>query len=179
MAQLTSTQVQDLLGKGELAGDWVLDQSKSSVLLKTRHTWGLLPLNAAFGEYGGHGTITAEGGVTGVFTVKASSLNTRNPQRDKHLRSADFFDVANHENFTFTVDSVTPNGKGVQVAGNLTIRDTTRPVSFDATVDGGDGEATLDAEVPVNRADYGLTWNKLGIAPMQNTIVIHAVFVRQ
>ena len=179
MAELTSAQVQDLLGKGELAGDWVLDPAKSSVLLKTRHTWGLLPLNAAFGEYNGNGTITAAGEVSGVFTVKASSLNTRNPQRDKHLRSADFFDVANHENFTFTVDSVTPTGKGAQVTGSLTVRDTTRPVSFDAQVQSSGGEATLDAEVPVNRADYGLTWNKLGIAPMQNTIVIHAVFVRQ
>ena len=179
MAELTSTQVQDLLGKGELAGNWVLDPAKSSVLLKTRHTWGLLPLNAAFGEYNGNGTITAAGEVSGVFTVKAGSLNTRNPQRDRHLRSADFFDVANHTDFTFTVDSVTPADAGVRVTGSLTIRDTTRPVSFDAQVEASGAEAILDAEVPVNRADYGLTWNKLGIAPMQNTIVIHAVFVRQ
>lgn len=178
MTELTSTQVRDLLGKGELAGDWALDQGKSSVRLKTRHTWGLLPLTGVFGEFDGHGTITPQGDVTGVFTVKTSSLSTKNPQRDRHLRSAAFFDAANHENFTFTVDSVTPEDAGVRVTGSLTVRDTTRPVSFDATVDGGDGEATLDAEVPVNRADYGLTWNKLGIAPMQNTIVIHAVFVR-
>jgi len=74
---------------------------------------------------------------------------------------------------------VTPADAGVRVTGSLTIRDTTRPVSFDARVESSDGEAMLDAEVPVNRADYGLTWNKLGIAPMRNTIVIHAVFVRQ
>jgi polyisoprenoid-binding protein YceI len=65
------------------------------------------------------------------------------------------------------------------VTGSLTVRGRTRPVSFDATVASVEGEVWLDGEVPVNRADFGLTWNMMGIASMDNTIVVHAVFTRE
>jgi polyisoprenoid-binding protein YceI len=65
------------------------------------------------------------------------------------------------------------------VARGLTVRGTTRPVSFGASVSGDDGEVTLDAEVPVNRADYGLTFNQLDMMGMKSAITIHAVFTRQ
>jgi polyisoprenoid-binding protein YceI len=86
--------------------------------------------------------------------------------------------VANHPDFTYTVDSVRPAGDGVRVEGRLTVRDQTRPAGFDATVTTAGDEVTLDGQLPVNRADYGLTWNMIGIASMHNTIVIHAVFTR-
>ena len=54
----------------------------------------------------------------------------------------------------------------------------TSPVSLDAKVTIGEGEVTLDGEIPVNRADYGITWNFVGIAAMHSTIAIHAVFTR-
>ena len=66
------------------------------------------------------------------------------------------------------------------MTGALTVRDRTRPLSFDAAASvPGDGEIWLDAEVHINRADFGLTWNQMGIAPMNNTLTIHAVFTRQ
>jgi polyisoprenoid-binding protein YceI len=176
---MTTPAVGDLLRDGELAGSWTLDAGKSSVQLRTRHTWGLLQLVGAFTEFSGSGTIEKDGTMSGVFTVKAASVETRNPRRDKHLRSADFFDVANHPDFTYTVASVAPASEGVHVTGNLAIRETTREVDFDAKVTATGREVTLEAEIPVNRSDYGMTWNMLGIAPMQNTIVIHAVFARQ
>jgi len=52
-------------------------------------------------------------------------------------------------------------------------------MSFDAKVSSPDGEAWLDGEVQVNRADFGLTWNQLGMVSMHNTITFHAVFTRQ
>ena len=52
-------------------------------------------------------------------------------------------------------------------------------MSFDAQVSAADGEVWLDAEVSFNRADFGMTWNMLGIAPLNSTIVVHAVFTRQ
>jgi polyisoprenoid-binding protein YceI len=73
---------------------------------------------------------------------------------------------------------VQPAGEGVQVTGSLTVRGRTLPLSFDATVSVTDGEVRLDAEVPVNRADFGLTYSPLRMAPMHNTIVIHALFTR-
>ncbi len=177
--QLTSAAVQELLHGGELAGSWTLDPARSEVQLKTRHTWGLRPLNGVFRQVTGNGTVTAAGDVTGTITVEAESVDTKNKQRDKHLRSADFFDVATHPDFTFEVGGVGPAVGGVRVTGSLTVRGRSRPVSFDATVSSVDGEVRLDGEIPVNRADFGLTWNWMGIAAMDNTIVVHAVFTRQ
>jgi polyisoprenoid-binding protein YceI len=176
--QLTSSAVQASLAGGEFAGCWTLDPARSEVHLKTRHTWGLRPLNGVFREVSGNGTVTVAGDVTGFVSVAAESVDTKNKQRDKHLRSADFFDIANHSHFVFAVDGITPAGGGVHVTGSLTVRDRTQPVSFDATVSSGEGEVVLDGEIPVNRGDFGLTWNWLGIASMQSTIVVHAVFTR-
>lgn len=134
--------------------------------------------------------MTAGGDVSGVITVAAASVDTKNSTRDKHLRSADFFEVASHRDITFVADGVTPADGGVRVAGSLTIRGRTRPVSIDVTVSGVSGggtsdagddgdEARLDGELRVNRADFGMTWNRIGIASMDNTIVVRAVFTRK
>ena len=121
--------------------------------------------------------MSAAGDVTGTITVAARSVDTKNNRRDEHLRSADFFDAANHPDITFTVDGIRPDNGGVRVTGSLSVRSRTRPVSFDATVSSADGEVTLDGQVQVNRADFGLTWNRMGTS-MHNTITVHAVFTR-
>jgi polyisoprenoid-binding protein YceI len=176
--QLTSPELQTLLQDGKLAGAWTLDAAKSEVRLESRHTWGLRPLHGAFRQVTGNGTITAAGEVTGVLTVTATSIDTKNSTRDKHLRSADFFDVTNHPDLTYTVDGVSPADGGARVAGSLTVRGTTRPAAFDAKVSATENEVVLDGELQVNRADFGLKWNRMGIASMDNTIVVHAVFTR-
>jgi polyisoprenoid-binding protein YceI len=176
--QLASPELQGLLQDGQLAGSWTLDPARSEVRLKTRHTWGLLPLKGVFHQVSGNGTVTPDGNVTGVIAVAAESVDTKNKQRDKHLRSADFFHVENHPEFTFAVDGVTLTDGGVRVNGNLTVRGNTRPASFDATVSRADGEVALDGELAVNRTDFGLNWNFIGIASAHSTIVVHAVFTR-
>src|SRR6202020_952059 len=148
------------------------------VVLHTRHTWGLRPLRGVFAQVSGHGTVAEDGAASGARTGGAASVDTKNPQRDKHLRSADFFDVANHPEFTFTAESVPPTDGGVRVAGTLTVRGRTNPASVAAKVATAGGEVTLDGELKVNRADYGLTWNFIGIAAMDSTIAVHAVFTR-
>jgi polyisoprenoid-binding protein YceI len=177
--QLTSSALQALLQGGTLAGSWTLDPARSQVLLTTRHTWGLLPLHGVFRQVSGNGTVTPDGEVSGVVTVAAGSVDTKNSQRDRHLRSADFFDIAAHPDLTFTVDGASPADDRVRVTGSLTVRGTTRPAPFEATVTSADGEVWLDGELRVDRSDYGLTWNFLGIASMHSTIAVHAVFTRQ
>jgi polyisoprenoid-binding protein YceI len=175
---MTSTTVQALLQDGKLAGSWTLDATRSEVRLETRHTWGLRPLHGVFRQVAGNGTVTTAGDVSGVVTVAAESIDTKNSIRDRHLRSADFFDVAAHPDLTFAVDGVAPADGGVRVTGRLTIRGRTRPASFDVTVSATDDEVRLDGKLQVNRADFGLTWNRMGIASMDNTIVVRAVFTR-
>ncbi len=175
--QLTSSALR-ALQDGKLAGSWVLDASRSEVRLKSTSVWGLVPVRGIFRQVTGNGTVSAAGDVTGTITVAARSVDTKNNRRDEHLRSADFFDAANHPDITFTVDGIRPDNGGVRVTGSLSVRSRTRPVSFDATVSSADGEVTLDGQVQVNRADFGLTWNRMGTS-MHNTITVHAVFTRQ
>jgi polyisoprenoid-binding protein YceI len=169
-----------MLTDGDLVGEWVLDPRKSSIRLKTRSMWGLAPVKGVFREVSGNGTISSDGQVSGTVTVAAASIDTKNARRDTHLRSADFFDVANNPDITFAADLIRPSGQGVAVAGALTVRGRTRPLSFDAAASvQGDGGIWLDAEIRINRADFGLTWNPMGLVGVNNTLAIHAVFTRR
>ena len=177
--QLAASAVQALVQDGTLTGSWTLDPAGSQVLLETRHTWGLLPLHGVFRQVTGNGTVTAAGQVTGTLTVAAASIDTKNKMRDKDLRSAKVFDIASHPDITYTVDGMQPATGSVRVTGSLTVRGRTRPLSFDAMVSAASSEVRLDAEVPVNRADFGLTYSPMRMASLNNTIIVQAVFTRQ
>jgi polyisoprenoid-binding protein YceI len=179
--------VRALLRDGALAGDWVLDPRASSVRLRSR-SLGLIVVSGVFGSVRGHGTVSGDGAVSGALTIAAASIDTRQARRDEHLRSADFFAADDHPDITFTLDRLRPAGAGGTVVdGSLTVRGTTRPLSFSATVsshvDGAapppaGSEIWLDAEVRVNRAEFGLTWNMLGTMSMTSVVTVHAVFTR-
>ncbi len=176
---MTAPALLDLLKGGTLTGEWVLDPHTSSVRLKSK-SMGLIPVNGVFREVSGGGTVSADGKATGTLVVDAASVDTRNTKRDIHLRSADFFDSDNHPDITFTADDIRPSAQGVAVSGALTIRGRTRPLSFDAAASvAGDGEVWLDAEVRVDRTDFGITWNQLGMVAKTSTLTIHAVFTRR
>jgi len=177
--QMTGPELRALLEDGALAGEWVLDARRSTVKLKAK-TMGLVPVNGVFREVSGHGTVSADGEVSGTLTVAAASIDTRNARRDTHLRSADIFDSRNHPHIAFHADAIRPSGRGVAVAGALTLRGRTRPLSFDAMASvPGDGEIWLDAEARLNRAGFGLTWKSDGRASRTSTVTIHAVFARR
>ena len=170
--------VQALLKDGALAGEWALDPRASSIRLKSKVS-GLLPVNGVFREISGHGTVAPDGQASGTLTIVAASVDTKNTRRDTHLRSADFFDIGNHPDITFTADAIRLSGQDVTVTGMLTVRGRTRPLSFEAAASvHGDGEVWLDAEVRVNRTDFGLTWNWLGMVAATSTLTVHAVFTR-
>ena len=178
--QLTAPPLPALLKDGALAGKWVLDPRQSSIRLKSRSMAGLVRVNGVFREISGNGTVSPDGKVSGTVTVAAASIDTKNTKRDTHLRSADFFDSDNHPDIIFTVHDIRPSGQRAAVTGALTVRDRTRPLSLDAAASvRGDGEVWLDAEVHINRADFGLTWNLMGLISMHNTLIIHAVFTRR
>ena len=178
--QVTPTALQELLQDGQLAGSWTLDAARSEIGLKSKSVWGLVTVKGVFREVTGSGTVSAAGDVAGTVTVAAGSIDTKMKKRDEHLRSADFFDVANNPDISFAAERVTPAGEGVTVAGTLTVRDRARPVSLAARVSGFDGtHLELDGEVQVNRMDFGLTWNQLGMVSPNSTISVHAVFTRQ
>ena len=100
------------------------------------------------------------------FTIDVSSLSTDNENRDKHLKSDDFFNAEKFPTIKFESTSFTPLGNNkYKLAGNLTIRDVTRPVTLDVTYGGtittqGKTKIGFKATTTVNRFDYNLKWNK-------------------
>jgi polyisoprenoid-binding protein YceI len=101
------------------------------------------------------------------FTIQAASIFTGEPKRDDHLRSADFFDVANHPTLTFKSTSVKPAGNNVyEVRGNLTMRGVTKQIVLPVTFLGegkdpwGNEKIGFETSVTLNRKDYGISWNK-------------------
>jgi polyisoprenoid-binding protein YceI len=169
-----------LLEDNSLTGQWVLDPSASSIRLKSWSFWGLVSIKGAFTTLSGSGSVSPDGDVSGTITVASASVDTRNTKRDGHLRSPDFFDSDNYPDITFTATDVRPTEQAAKVSGRLTIRDRTRPLSFNAVASfPGDGEVRLDAEVPINRAEFGLTWNLMGTLSTKNVLTVRAVFMRR
>lgn len=177
--RMTEPRLRARLADGSLAGVWQLDPARSSVGLSTKSMWGLAPVKGVFGDVSGDGAVADDGRAGGRVIVGAASLDTRNNRRDVHLRSADFLDSDAHPHIVFTAERITPDGEQATVTGTLQIRGRTRPLTFPATVTAsGDDEVRIEAEVHIDRSDFGLTWNQLGMASMKNTISVNAVFVR-
>jgi len=100
------------------------------------------------------------------FTVDLASVDTRNVDRDNHLRSADFFDVENHPAMTFTSTSIEKTDEDeYNVTGDLTLHGVTKSETFVVTFEGtgidpwGNEKAGFGVEGKLKRSDYGLTWN--------------------
>jgi polyisoprenoid-binding protein YceI len=177
---VTASALQAMLSDATLAGDWALDPSRSTVALSSKSVWGLVAVKGTFRDVTGEGTVSPAGEASGTITVAAASIDTKMGKRDTHLRSADFFDVDNHPHIVFQADQVQPTDAGVSVSGTLTVRGKTNPVTFEATASVHDGnEIWLDAQVPVDRTDFGLTWNRLGMSAVHNTLTVHAVFTKK
>ncbi len=99
--------------------------------------------------------------------IEAASIDTREPQRDAHLRSADFLDVEKFPSLTFKSRTVTPQGGGrFSIVGDLTIHGVTRQVTLDARQEGsgtdpwGNERTGFSATTRLDRRDFGLTWNQ-------------------
>jgi len=177
--QAAELTLQTRLADGSLAGQWTLDPAQSTVALASKSIWGLVPVKGTFGEVSGEATITPSGEVTGTITVGAASVSTKNKKRDEHLRSADFFNSEVYPHIVFTAQQVTVSDDGATITGTLQVRDKTVPLTFPATVAAiGDDSIVLDAQVHVDRTDFGLTWNQLGMSSNQNALTLHAVLAR-
>lgn len=100
-------------------------------------------------------------------TIDTTSIDTSNEQRDGHLKSPDFFDVATHPTMTFTSTKVDGTGESFKLTGDLTIHGVTREVTLDAEITGhgkdpwGNFRTGFHAKGQINRTDFGLVWNQV------------------
>ena len=148
-----------------LTGTWTIDPSHSEAGFTTRHA-GIAKVRGSVAITEGTiviGEDLASASVTAV--LDASTIDTRDANRDGHLRSADFFEVENYPTWTFTSTSVTAKGDDYVVTGDLTIRGVTRTVELALEFNGtatdpfGNARAGFSAETEISRKDFGLTWN--------------------
>jgi polyisoprenoid-binding protein YceI len=144
-----------------------IDPSHSQVGFRIRHFVSKVP--GRFNTYSGTITLDRENLATTKVSVEvdAASIDTDHEERDKHLRSDDFFAVEKHPKLTFTSTEVVPKGPGrATVKGNLTIRGVTKPVELQADVLGfmpdawGGFRAGFEASTVIDRKEFGILWNK-------------------
>ncbi|WP_031480548.1 YceI family protein [Streptomyces bicolor] len=161
-------------------GLWQLDPAATTVTVRHRTMWGLVNVKGTFAAVTGNGEVRPDGSAVGTITLDVASFDTGNAKRDEHLRSADFFDAGNHPEITFSVRSAElRDGDSVHVVGQLTARGISRPKSFTARLVGADAEAlTLDAEFTVDREQFGMGWNQLGMMRGHATVAATLRFTR-
>jgi polyisoprenoid-binding protein YceI len=169
-----------LLDAGTAAGNWVLDPAGSSAGFAVRHFWGAITVRGTFDRLAGEATVGQDGAITGRITFDARSLSTKNKQRDKHLRSADFFDVDNHPDAVLSVTSAGPAGPAeLQCQGALEAAGHVRPVTFTAHVlEAGAQAVVLTAEFDVDRSEFAMTWSPMHVASMTAQGTVRARFTR-
>jgi polyisoprenoid-binding protein YceI len=157
MTSSTSVQI-----PGYIAGTWDIDASHSTVGFSVRHMM-VSKVRGYFREFSGEIT-TAEDPTqsTVTATVNMDSIDTRQEQRDAHIKSADFFDVGNHTVMTFRSTSVKTDGADWTVEGELTLKGITKPVTLALEVNGfgpdayGGIRAGFSAKTEISRKEFGV-----------------------
>ncbi|OBB30845.1 hypothetical protein A5792_18540 [Mycolicibacterium peregrinum] len=143
------------------AGTWAIDPVHSSINFSVRHLM-VSKVRGSFETFSGAITVAEDGTPSVSATIDVNSINTRNEQRDAHVRSADFFDADNHPTATFVSTGVRPDGDDYIVDGDFTLKGVTKPVSLKLEYNGvnpgmGQGAvAGFEASVVLNRKDFGI-----------------------
>lgn len=161
-------------------GLWQLDPARTTVAIKHKTMWGMVTVKGAFGGVTGEGEVQPDGTARGTITLDAASLDTKNRKRDEHLRGADFFDADRHPSLVFAVRNATVRQDDtVEISGQLTARGISRPQTVTARVTGATASAvTLTAEFAVDREQFGMGWNQMGMIRGLTTVTATLAFTR-
>lgn len=153
-------------GIADLKGTYVLDASHSQLGFVARHAM-VTKVRGSFNDVAGTATLDGANPSASTLsvTIQAASVDTRSEGRDAHLRSADFFDVENYPEITFTGTEFAVDGDVITVTGDLTIKGVTHSVSIPFEFQGaatdplGNQRVGFEGSVVVNRKDWNLNWN--------------------
>jgi polyisoprenoid-binding protein YceI len=151
----------------DLSGTYILDPAHTRIGFVARHAM-VTKVRGQFNDFEGSGVVDANDFTKSAVTVtiQAASIDTRNEQRDAHLRSNDFLAMEEYPQITFTSTGIQQTGPAsVELTGDLTIRGVTNPVTIPFEFEGvatdpfGNVRVGLEGSVVINRKDYGVTWN--------------------
>jgi polyisoprenoid-binding protein YceI len=174
------TTLETLLNDRDAAGAWSLLPDRSAITFKIGNAWGLLRVKGRFTEFSGEGHLTGEGAVSGRVDIRAASLNTGIARRDKHLRSADFFDVERFGEISVVVTGLQPTGgRSADLRATFTVKGVSAPLPLPAAItELDDGAVRVSGQAKVERARFNLGWNRLGMVGATATAAANVVFVR-
>ncbi|MDH6196603.1 polyisoprenoid-binding protein YceI [Mycobacterium frederiksbergense] len=161
------------------AGNWTLVPDRSRLTFQNKTMWGLSTVTGKFTEFAGNGR--ADGGVSGRVVVAAASVQTGIGRRDRHLRSAEFFDVGDHPDITAEVTGVASpvEDDEVLLTTILTIRGVSRTLELPVGVQVlDDGALQLSGRYWVERDEFGVSGNLLGMVGPTTMLSGDLVFVR-
>ena len=151
----------------QLTGTYTLDPAHSRIGFTARHAM-VTKVRGAFNDFTGSAVLDGANPAnsTATVTIKAASIDTRNEQRDGHLRSHDFLAMEEYPEITFVSTGVKEAGEnGFELTGDLTIKGVTNSITIPFSFEGaakdpfGNLRAGFEGSVTINRKDYGITWN--------------------
>ena len=153
--------------KGEAAQTYKVDPSNSSITFEVRHMV-VSTVRGAFTEFEGElcGDDTTSSWTSLRATIQAASIDTHNNQRDRHLRSAEFFDVERFPHIEFLCSTITRRAGEWIARGRLSLHGVTQEIEFPITIAGpitdpwGNSRLGIEATFMVRRQDYGISWNE-------------------
>ncbi|MFI5718815.1 YceI family protein [Nocardia sp. NPDC051750] len=144
------------------AGEWALDPAHSSVAFTIRHL-GIAKVRGGFGRFATRFEVDDSGAAVIGATIDLDSFDTGNPDRDAHIRTADFLDVANRPTLTFRATEPVRVAENFTVAGEATLGTVTAPVTLEAEWGGiedfgpsGERHAGFSATGTIKRSDFGV-----------------------
>lgn len=164
--------VPDLTGSA-----WSVDPARSRVEFRVRHFWGLMTVTGHFTRFDGGLDMNSTPAIG--LDIEAASVDTGNAKRDKHLRSADFFDAEAHPRITFASEEVTVRGGRLAVTGVLRAAGQAVRMSFDADLHADGDDLAVDVTTEADQRALGMTWSPMGIMKSPTTMVVHAHLVRE
>jgi polyisoprenoid-binding protein YceI len=174
------TTLEILLSDPDTAGVWNLVPDKSTINFKISNMWGLISVKGRFEDVSGDGQVTGKGAIFGRLDIQVASLRTGIRRRDQHLRSADFFDAERFPEISVVITALEPtSGNAADLRANFTIKGVTAPVPLPVQVvllD--DGSVRVSAKTEVDRAQFDLDWNRLGMVGERATVSADACFIR-
>jgi polyisoprenoid-binding protein YceI len=174
----TTDSAQD---RRQLAGThWRLDPSGSRAEFRVPYIWGLASVEGHFQRLDGWLEIDDDQQWRMELTLDAAGLDTGNPKRDRHLRSADFFDAGHHPKVRFRSSSVNDRGGGrLHVEGELEAAGGRARLRVVVTVEHADGRLDLNAVATVDQRQLGMTWSPLGVIRTPTALNVHARLARE
>jgi polyisoprenoid-binding protein YceI len=157
-----------------------LDPAASTVSITHKTFWGMGTVHGSFTKLSGSAEILADGSGRGRLEIDAASIDTKNAKRDEHLRSKDFFNAADHPKIVVDLPQAARKGAdAVTTTGTLTVAGKSRPLTLTARVtEATDQAITVAAEAGIDRADFGMKWNQLGMIKGKAHVSVVARFVK-